>query len=76
MGGETWRGLERPGEGEFVILDGASCGAASLAPADGSSWICTWELFLSSECHSGTWFMSSGNSPPLGPDVGGVVGGG
>ena len=61
------RGLERPGEGEggFVILDGTSCGAARLAPDDGSSWICNCELFLSSECHSGTWFMSSGNNPNI-----------
>ena len=68
---EAWRGfdrgqrdLERPGEGEgdLMILDGTSCGAARLAPADGSSWICDFELFLSSECHSGTWLMSSGNT--------------
>ena len=58
----VWRGLgrelERPGEGEgdFVILDVASCGVASLNHDDGSSRIRNLELLLGLDCHSGTWF--------------------
>ena len=55
---EDWRCLERPGEeeGEFLILDVASCGVASLNHDDGSSRIRNLELLLGLDCHSGTWF--------------------
>ena len=45
-----------------MTLDVASCSVAGLTPDDRSSWICNWELFLGLDCHSGTWFMSSGNN--------------